>query len=147
MTTTLGTPPTAVPPDVEHSEYTFDRLGVRVPVVLVSPWITRQVVDLQCDHTSLLRSLTEKWNLGPMGARTAQAADVLASLQRTSAARTDTPKAVGLDLPGELSSSDPPTDHQQAIEALANDIDPTPGLTPIERADRFFGGVAPPESP
>lgn len=30
-------PPTAIAPDANHGEYTFDRLGVRVPAVLVSP--------------------------------------------------------------------------------------------------------------
>jgi phospholipase C len=83
-------PPTAVPPDGAHDEYTFDRLGVRVPAVLVSPWLARQVVDSPCDHTSLLRSLTEKWGLGPMGTRTAQATDVFAELKRAPAVRTDT---------------------------------------------------------
>jgi len=140
-------PPQTVPPDAEDSEYTFDRLGVRVPVVLISPWIGRQVVDARCDHTSLLRSLTEKWGLGPMGARTAAATDVLAALKRAPALRTDTPKKVGLDLLGELPSSHPPTDHQNAVVALAEYIDPTPGLTPQERAARFFGRVVPPEAP
>ena len=132
-------PPRAVPPDTDHAEYTFDRLGVRVPVVLVSPWIARQAVDAPCDHTSLLRSLTEKWGLGPMGARTAQATDVLAVVQRTPAVRTDTPKSVGLDLPGEMVSDHPHTNHQDAVVKLAEYIDPTPGLTPMERAHRFFG--------
>ncbi|HKW92501.1 MAG TPA: alkaline phosphatase family protein [Methylomirabilota bacterium] len=53
-------PPPAIPPDVHQEEYTFDRLGVRVPAALVSPWLARQVVDAPCDYTSLLRSLTEK---------------------------------------------------------------------------------------
>jgi phospholipase C len=76
-------PPPAVPPDAHREEYTFDRLGVRVPVVLVSPWLAPQVVDASCDHTSLLQSLTQKWGLGPLGARTAQATDVFAALKKT----------------------------------------------------------------
>ncbi|HET9854797.1 MAG TPA: alkaline phosphatase family protein, partial [Methylomirabilota bacterium] len=53
-------PPPAVPPDdPPHAEYEFNRLGVRVPTVLISPWITPQVVHTICDHTALLRSLSK----------------------------------------------------------------------------------------
>jgi phospholipase C len=142
-------PPPAVPPDDHHEEYTFDRLGVRVPAVLVSPWLERQVVDAPCDHTSLLRSLIEKWELGPMGARTAQATDVLAQLRRAPALRTDTPKKIGLDLPGESVSPELNTDHKNAVVLLAEHLDPTPGLTPRQRTDNFLAGRATPsiESP
>jgi phospholipase C len=136
-------PPAAVRPDDERPEYTFDRLGVRVPAVLVSPWIRPQIVDALCDHTSLLRSLVEKWGLHDLGGRAAQATDVFAALQRAPAVRTDTPRKIGLELPGESPSGAPPTSHQQAVEHLAGYIDQTPDLTPLERATRFFGGAAP----
>ena len=142
-------PPPAVAPDAAHDEYTFDRLGVRVPAVLVSPWLARQVVDAPCDHTSLLRSLTEKWSLGPMGARTAQATDVFGALERAPAARTDTPRKIGLDLPGESASPALNTDHKNAVVELAHHLDPTPGLTPRQRAESFLAqrGPASVESP
>jgi phospholipase C len=142
-------PPPAVPPDEHHDEYTFDRLGVRVPAVLVSPWLARQVVDVLCDHTSLLRSLTEKWGLGPMGARTLQATDVFAELERAPAPRTDTPKKIGFDLPGESASPEIDTDHKKAVVQLAEQLDPTPGLTPRQRTDNFLARGVPPsvESP
>jgi len=50
-------PDDTVPPDNRHDEYTFDRLGVRVPTIFVSPWLKQQVIGAHCDHTSLLRSL------------------------------------------------------------------------------------------
>ncbi|HKW91558.1 MAG TPA: alkaline phosphatase family protein, partial [Methylomirabilota bacterium] len=142
-------PPPTVPPDEHHEEYTFDRLGVRVPAVFVSPWLARQVVDAPCDHTSLLRSLTEKWGLGPMGARTAQATDVFAELKRAPALRSDTPRKIGLDLPPEAFSPEVNTDHKEAVVELAEHLDPTPGLTPRERTDNFLAGRAAPsiESP
>jgi phospholipase C len=131
-------PPVTVAPDDEHAEYTFDRLGVRVPAVLVSPWIAPQVVKTLCDHTSLLRSLTEKWGLGPLGARTKQATDVFGVLVRTAQPRADTPQSIGRNLPGETASVHPPTDHQRALEELSTHIDPTPDLTAGQRAQRFF---------
>ena len=43
------------------------------------------------DHTSLLKYLTDKWGLGPLGARTAQANSFAHELTLRTAARTDAP--------------------------------------------------------
>jgi phospholipase C len=82
-------PPPAVPPDEHQEEYTFDRLGVRVPAVLVSPFVGKGVESTQFDHTSLLKYLTDKWNLGPLGARTAAANSIGVAITKN-APRTDT---------------------------------------------------------
>jgi hypothetical protein len=74
-------PPSAVPPDDHHEEYTFDRLGIRVPAVLVSPWVRQGFDPTPFDHTSLLKYLTEKWKLGDLGMRTAQANSIGPLLQ------------------------------------------------------------------
>jgi phospholipase C len=66
--------PKSVPsPDNHHEEFTFDRLGVRVPAILVSPWVPKTVLHSEFDHTSLLRYLVGKWKLGPLCNRTARA--------------------------------------------------------------------------
>ena len=137
-------PPATIAPDGDHGEFDFIRLGVRVPVVLVSPWLARgQVVDAPCDHTSLLRSLTEKWGLGPMGLRAAQATDVFEALQRVPAVRTDTPKKIGLDLPGDAASPALNTDHKNAVVQLAEQLDATPGLSPRQRTTNFLAQPGP----
>ena len=69
-------PPNAIPPDGHREEWTFDRLGVRVPAILVSPWVGARVEHAGFDHTSLLKYLTDKWNLGPLGQRTAGAKSI-----------------------------------------------------------------------
>jgi phospholipase C len=66
-------PPQTIPPDHHTEEYTFNRLGVRVPAILVSPFVKPGVLSTVFDHTSLLKYLVDKWNLGPLGDRTAQA--------------------------------------------------------------------------
>ena len=82
-------PPAAVAPDEERDNkvpFDFDRLGVRVPAVLVSPWVDKRVENTVFDHTSLLKYLIEKWNLGPLGNRTAAANSIGVAILR------DTPR-------------------------------------------------------
>jgi N-acetylmuramoyl-L-alanine amidase len=82
-------PGPAVPPDNHAEEYTFDQYGVRVPAVLVSPWVGRGVLATEFDHTSLLRYVSDKWSLGALGARTAVANSFASAILATP--RTDTP--------------------------------------------------------
>jgi phospholipase C len=56
-------PPAGVPPD-KHvwqkgtSRFGFDRLGVRVPTILISPWLAPAVIDTgDYDHSSIVASL------------------------------------------------------------------------------------------
>jgi phospholipase C len=83
------TPPGAVAPDNHREEYTFDQLGLRVPALLISPWVSRTVEHTQFDHTSVLKYLIDKWSLGPLGLRAAAAASIAVAL-RESSPRTDT---------------------------------------------------------
>jgi Phosphoesterase family len=66
-------PPATIPPDHHVEEYGFRQFGVRVPAILVSPYVKKEVIHTQFDHTSLLKYLSEKWFLGPLGARVAAA--------------------------------------------------------------------------
>jgi phospholipase C len=85
-------PPACVAPDSHINDgFDFARLGVRVPAILVSPWIEPQILHDDFDHTSLLKFVTELWGLGPLGARTAAANSFSSSSRIATAARTDTP--------------------------------------------------------
>lgn len=90
-------PPTTVSPDDHTAEWDFDRLGVRVPTILVSPWIEKGVIETVFDHTSLLRYLCEKWELEPLGLRMqatagGKRANTFADeLKKRKTPRTDTP--------------------------------------------------------
>jgi len=125
-------PPTAVPPDARTDQYTFDRLGVRVPAVVVSPWLPHQVCSTTLDHTSLLKSLSTRWNLGAMGARVAAAGDLFGSLTLASVMRTDTPRRLAVArTAAAVRQAAPPaelTDNQQAILAFSQYLETqTPG--------------------
>lgn len=81
-------PPAAVPTGRTPSGFTFDRFGVRVPTVVVSPFIPAGSVlrppedGPPFDHTSLIATLTALFDLGePLSPRAAAAPDVLSMLR------------------------------------------------------------------
>ena len=79
-------PPPAIKPDADRADvdFAFDRLGVRVPAALASPWLKAGIARNAdgtkpiFDHTSLLAFVCDLFDLGAkkvnLGARTAQAA-------------------------------------------------------------------------
>ena len=84
------TPPAALPPDALAGDgFDFTQLGLRVPALLISPYAPQGVCSDIFDHTSLLRYVSDKWGLGPLGARTAAANSFTSVL--LSSPRMDTP--------------------------------------------------------
>ncbi len=75
-------PPPAPPPDPSAPAgelgFRFDRSGVRVPAIAISPWIPeRTVVNDEYRNTSVIRTMRERWSLGPpLTARDAIARDI-----------------------------------------------------------------------
>jgi phospholipase C len=120
-------PPAAVPPD-GHTlpNFGFDRLGVRVPALLVSPWAERAVLKAEFDHTSLLKYLTEKWGLGPLTERVARAQSFGPALRTTGEPRADTPGSVPIPTMAAAAEAttaagpgEPLNRHQQALIAFS----------------------------
>lgn len=82
-------PPAAVSPDdLQPDGFAFDRYGVRVPAVLVSPWIPPGSIVrppagsfYPFDHTSIIATLRELFDLGePLTQRDAVAPHLLGAL-------------------------------------------------------------------
>jgi phospholipase C len=75
-------PPPAPPPDraapIGQMGFTFNRLGQRLPAIAISAWIPeRTVVNDEYRHTSVIRTMRERWSLGsPLTARDAKARDI-----------------------------------------------------------------------
>ena len=95
-------PATAVAPDafrgdVDRLNFDFSRFGVRVPALLISPWIRAGSVFRaaagtgEIDHTSVLKTLQQRWPaIQPLWARNV-AAPGLGDVLTLAAPRTDDP--------------------------------------------------------
>jgi phospholipase C len=121
-------PPAGTPPDHHQEDWTFDRLGVRVPAILVSPWVENTVINEVYDHTSLLRYVTDKWKLGPLGQRTANANSFASSISTVS--RTDTPEQLApppLSTPVQQIPIQSLTDHESSMIALSHALESMAG--------------------
>jgi phospholipase C len=98
-------PSGAVPPDDSPGEFGFDftRFGVRVPALLISPWIAPGTVfrvpagTMPLDHTSVLKTVETRWSLPALTRRDAAAPDVGDALTLATP-RTDDPLA-GVTVP------------------------------------------------
>lgn len=81
-------PPPGVPAPTglprEELGFKFDRSGLRVPTVAISAWVDpRTVVRQEFRHTSVIRTLRERWSLGPpLTERDATAPDIAPLLSR-----------------------------------------------------------------
>jgi phospholipase C len=95
-----ATPPWAVPPYPLEEGFRFDRFGVRVPAVFISPYVAPGTVirapgAIPFDHTSMLRTICRRWGLPGLTDRDRAApdfAEVFTLPERD--ARTDTPAMV-----------------------------------------------------
>lgn len=120
-------PPAAVPPDdasAAGAKFKFDRLGVRVPALLVSPWVRKGRVDHQVyDHTSLLATVKTLFGLPSFLTRRDARANTLADGNFGDAPRplADTPSNLAALVPAHASGAARPgklSDLQQSLLTL-----------------------------
>jgi phospholipase C len=139
-------PPAAVAPgDVilkpSNSQHHFDfrQLGVRVPAVVVSPWVPRGLVDHTIyDHTSVLATVEHLFDLDPLTERDRQAA-AFSHLFRLEVPRTDAPMALPDPAVSGFAGCDEPSLESEAIDTLEREIE---SLGPIEGTVAGFLRVA-----
>ncbi|MFW0739265.1 alkaline phosphatase family protein [Flavobacterium sp. T12S277] len=66
-------PPATVPPVADmigECDFTFDRLGVRVPMIMVSSYIQpNTIINGQFEHTSFIKTACQKWDLDALTER------------------------------------------------------------------------------
>lgn len=144
-------PPRAIPPDHHKDEYEFDRLGVRVPALLVSPWVAKGVVSTRFDHTSLIQYLTKKWGLGPLGDRVAQAESIGKAIRHAADYRAQTLRRIDTAIRsfGAVVARAKPevlNEHQKALLALSEYLESKIEEDPSKKADRRVRAMAAPAS-
>ncbi len=117
------TPPKTDPPDYHRDEYSFDQLGVRVPFLLVSPWVNKSLFPNTLDHTSLLKYLIGKWSLGSLGQRCENAATFAPAILANPRPISATPASIpGPQLSHDVERPSFPmlNDHLGALVALSH---------------------------
>ncbi|MCW3052594.1 MAG: non-specific phospholipase [Chthonomonadales bacterium] len=89
-------PPAAPNPDgIDASNFQFDRLGVRVPAVIASPWIPAGTVDsTSYQHTSILATLKNLYGLANSLTKRDASANAFDKLFSEATPRTDTPQTI-----------------------------------------------------
>jgi phospholipase C len=131
-------PPVAVPPSRSPTTpFNFDRYGVRVPALLISPYIPPGLIlrpqgPNPFDHTSVIATLRKRFNLGPpLGERDAEAPtfDTALSLPQPTnmgPARIDAPDVELRVASRGVAVDEPLTDLQASLVELSRTL-PDPG--------------------
>ena len=97
-------PPAVVAPgdgavDNNHN-FQFNQLGVRVPAVIISPWVGRNVIDHSVyDHSSVMASVERLFGLSSCTGRDKAATDFLELFSQITP-RDDTPERLPPPHPG-----------------------------------------------
>ncbi len=122
-------PPQATPPDGLHPDgFDFSYFGVRVPAVVVSPYVKagsvlRPAGTTPFDHTSIIATLRKLFKFPPLTHRDAAAPDLLESLQQEPL--NDGPVSIvapaPTPAPAEVTrvAAKPPNDLQASLSTLA----------------------------
>jgi phospholipase C len=128
-------PPPAVPPDKHvwqkgNSRFGFDRLGVRVPAILISPWLDAATIDTpHFDHSSIVATLRGLFapEAAPLTRRDA-AANTFLHLPVRQTPRTDLPAVTPLPMPSDA-------ERRMAIKVLgATVLEAEPVLDDFQRS-------------
>ena len=145
-------PPIGVPapqPVPIGAPFDFTRLGVRVPAVIVSPYIPAGTVyhpSPWCDHTAIIKTLTARWGLNSLTTRDAAAPD-LSELLTLEEPRTDLPMpeswpnpALDERPPEQIPANDLQRDFVQLV-ARAHGLPPPGPVSTVADVINFFASV------
>jgi phospholipase C len=141
-------PPDDIPPDVEPTPgvpAAWDHYGLRVPGFVISPFARRNYVShVVHDHTSVLRLIETKFNLGALTRRDANASNLLDCLDlRGRPPFLDPPELAAPGLPATGSTCQPETPPPPTTASLdAGDSDGAPSAAPAASTVAGLGVVA-----
>ena len=104
----------------------FDRLGLRVPTILVSPWIKQGVDHTQYQHTSILATLHDLFGTTPLTKRDEAARSFAARFTELTSPRTGTPTALprpAIPAPNPDQLQKPPSANQEELAPMLAHLD------------------------
>jgi phospholipase C len=147
-------PPAAIPPDARTPDgVTFNRYGVRVPAVIVSPYVRKGSIirppgTTPFDHTSIAATLRGLYGIRPLTARDAAAPDLLHALG-AQPSNSGPDRIVAPGPPPTIAefaalASKPPNDLQRSLAGAAAML-PTMGANVAAHTQRLI--AAPPLLP
>lgn len=114
----MATPPLAGAPAGQYG-FRFDRLGIRVPTILISPYVDAgTIIKSPLTHTSVIRTLCEQWGLPSLTLRDANS-PVLNSVINRSTPRDLADLPIGAD---HGSLGDAPDNRHQPLTGIQKDI-------------------------
>jgi phospholipase C len=127
----------------------FDRFGLRVPTLLISPLIAPGTVyrvpdgTTPLDHTSVLKTVEQRFNLPPLTARDAAAPGFGDVLTLTTPRTDDVLAGVTVPVSGSAGPSAGQVSHLEAIreelaaraDPFARPVPPTPGVPVVQDPD------------
>lgn len=101
--------------------FTFQQYGPRVPAVIISPWIPKNIVDHRLyDHSSVPATLEQLFGMEPLTARD-KAANTLLPLFSLDAPRTDTPATLPSPAEGMVSMAVSPAENYSQAPSRPDD--------------------------
>jgi phospholipase C len=102
----------------DRHDFDFTQLGVRVPAIVCSPWIPRNVIDhREYEHASVPASVERLWDLPSMTDRDEHARE-LGSLLSLASPRTDAPETLPPAAEPEVSCPDDDDHLAESFEGL-----------------------------
>ncbi len=108
------------PPRHNKSGFDFTRYGVRVPAIIVSPWVGKGVVDqVVRDHASVAATLTSLFGMTPLTERDRHAASLWPALHQ------------------------PVRPDSDCLASVTGATDPQPAAAPAPKAQALFSPAAP----
>jgi phospholipase C len=126
-----------------HHSFDFKQLGVRVPAVVCSPWIPKNVIDHRdYEHASVPSTVEQLWGLPAMTDRDAHARN-LVSLLSLSSPRTDAPTTLPNPAEPDVQC---PADALTARSAAGLTLPRPPGATLIDAATLALAQQANPKA-
>jgi phospholipase C len=129
------TPKDATPPDQYHSQFDFKRYGVRVPAVLISPYIEKGAIIRETfDHSSIPATLKEVFKLDRFLTDRDRNAKTFSAVPSLKDPRKDAPEDVSTDVHSRIiaSSLNPPSAEEIASAGLTGSASSAP-LTDFQK--------------